>query len=98
MVAMAVDLSAADRLPGLAAEESSAGFKTDTGISGFSGNLRERELIAWTPDESLEEMALEVETQGGKQWDQFATNQKLFGVKTTFDEEVRELFILLPVS
>lgn len=25
---------------------------------------------------------------GGVSWDQFATNEKLFGVKTSFDEEV----------
>ncbi|CAO3608971.1 unnamed protein product [Cunninghamella echinulata] len=78
-------------------------FKTDTDISG-KGEIKERELHKWNPDlpdgqvlESLEE-DLELHTNGsngngsggggGRSWDQFAANEKLFGLKTDFDEEL----------
>ncbi|KYQ93046.1 ataxin-2 [Tieghemostelium lacteum] len=66
-------------------------INTDTDISGFDGNLRERELQPWSSethyDESLEGDSGR-ENGSDKKWDQFATNEKLFGVKTTFDEQL----------
>ncbi|KAI7855847.1 LsmAD domain-containing protein [Circinella umbellata] len=65
-------------------------FKTDTDISGKL-DIKERELFKWNPEEGSGEFgALEGET-GGQQngnWDQFAANEKLFGLKTDFDEEM----------
>ncbi|KAI8328440.1 LsmAD domain-containing protein [Chlamydoabsidia padenii] len=67
-------------------------FKTDTDISGKS-EIKERELHKWNPGlpedsalESLEDEPLEHNTNGS--WDQFAANEKLFGLKTDFDEEL----------
>ncbi|KAJ1983216.1 poly(A)-binding protein binding protein [Dimargaris verticillata] len=100
------------------------GFKTDTGISGHSGQLTERELRPWNPEEhttpsaatkpdifnvnNLEAMDwCEVDEptvglsgttaplsglgdSGRNQgpWDQFAANEKLFGLRTDFNEEI----------
>jgi len=65
-----------------------SGFATDTAISGHGGDIRERELVAWAPDEKLEHhLSIEDISHDG-QWDQFATNERLFGVTTDFDEEL----------
>ncbi|KAJ1569578.1 hypothetical protein HK096_002623 [Nowakowskiella sp. JEL0078] len=64
-------------------------FQTDTAISGTSGPARERKLQKWGDDiegESLEELEGQPMTQG--QWDQFAVNERLFGVRTDFNEEI----------
>ncbi|KAI9265198.1 hypothetical protein BDA99DRAFT_508021 [Phascolomyces articulosus] len=66
-------------------------FKTDTDISGRM-EIKERELFKWKPEEGASEFgALEGEEvtdgQNGS-WDQFAANEKLFGLKTDFDEEI----------
>lgn len=61
---------------------------TDTAISGFM-ETRERELIPWLPvegDSSLESLEA-TEKDGSGRWDQFATNEKRFGVTTDYDEE-----------
>jgi PAB1-binding protein PBP1 len=71
-------------------------FRTDTDISQKKGAARERELQQWQPG------ADGPNASGGGQpeddtfgpgtnrthWDQFAANEKLFGVKTQFDENV----------
>lgn len=65
-------------------------FKTDTDISGRT-EIRERELHKWHPEDAAEDFgALESDTStnGGGTWDQFAANEKLFGIKTDFDEEL----------
>jgi len=65
-------------------------FQTDTAISGRTGPLAERELVAWTPEDDGPDGGLGgLEDVDGKDWDQFETNKKLFGVETTFREEVR---------
>ncbi|KAF2742455.1 hypothetical protein M011DRAFT_266920 [Sporormia fimetaria CBS 119925] len=62
-----------------------SGFRTDTDISG-NATIRERHLQRWDPtadadvDHSLEASA------ASTRWDQFATNEKLFGVKSNYDE------------
>ncbi|KZP23766.1 hypothetical protein FIBSPDRAFT_918970 [Athelia psychrophila] len=69
-------------------------FRTDTDISGKAKPGRERELQAWQPaptDASLPGPPSDDLTFGGgvngTSWDQFAVNEKLFGVKTNFDED-----------
>jgi PAB1-binding protein PBP1 len=65
-------------------------FQTDTAISGHSGEIRERELRPWTSDDPIDEnsASLTLDSRGGRQWDQFATNEKLFGVTTDYREEI----------
>ncbi|CAG98468.1 Pbp1p [Kluyveromyces lactis] len=62
-------------------------FKTDTAISGAPKELKERELQKWSPDESesfpLNNTSLE---DDNGTWDQFAVNEKKFGIKPSFDE------------
>ncbi|KAJ2161486.1 poly(A)-binding protein binding protein [Coemansia sp. RSA 552] len=74
------------------ADGSRTGFKTDVDISGAGGQVAARELHRWVPDDAdgLEplEGGLETGTRPGKSWDQFATNEQLFGLTTDFDEEI----------
>ncbi|KAF9971605.1 hypothetical protein BGZ73_005429 [Actinomortierella ambigua] len=65
------------------------GFKTDTDISR-AGEIRERDLQKWAPDEGLPLESLEDNAEGSSHvgWDQFAANERLFGVRTEFDEEL----------
>ncbi|RKO85287.1 LsmAD domain-containing protein [Blyttiomyces helicus] len=65
-------------------------FQTDTAISGHNGNVRPRLLQKWSPteNEELGSVGLEDETHGAEKWDQFAANEKLFGVTTDFDEGI----------
>lgn len=62
------------------------GFKTDTDISGKL-ELKERELQRWAPDESDSVLGSSLEdSNSGEQWDQFAVNEKKFGLQSTYDE------------
>lgn len=62
------------------------GFKTDTDISGKL-ELKERELQRWAPDESDSIIGSALEDSAfGDQWDQFAVNEKKFGLQSTYDE------------
>ncbi|CAG8497798.1 9381_t:CDS:10 [Acaulospora colombiana] len=67
------------------------GFRTDADISGRT-EIRERELHKWASEESGEIMkGLEDDINpesGDASWDQFAANEKLFGIKTDFNEEL----------
>jgi PAB1-binding protein PBP1 len=67
-------------------------FMTDTDISGGNGALHERELHKWTPDDSITDQSLLSMDDGKKHragdWDQFAANEKLFGVSTDYKEEL----------
>jgi PAB1-binding protein PBP1 len=76
-------------------------FKTDTDISQKAGGRRERELTAWSladsssPPATVSFGALADDATFGPgaagsngTWDQFAANEKLFGVRTNFDEDV----------
>ncbi|KAF3936465.1 hypothetical protein ABW19_dt0207485 [Dactylella cylindrospora] len=65
-------------------------FKTDVDISG-NQPVRERELQRWQADEGIGGGGLEEapESQSPeKKWDQFETNERLFGVKSDFDENI----------
>ncbi|KAF6839266.1 LsmAD domain-containing protein [Colletotrichum plurivorum] len=64
------------------------GFRTDTAISNSRlGN--ERTLQPWVPDSSDGiDGSLEKSSSGGGAWDQFAENERLFGLKTDYDENI----------
>lgn len=67
------------------------GFRTDTAISNNRpGN--ERVLQPWVPDaDDLADGSLEKSTNNSnnnKPWDQFAANEKLFGVQSDYDENM----------
>ncbi|PHH79613.1 hypothetical protein CDD82_2290 [Ophiocordyceps australis] len=63
------------------------GFRTDAAISNNRfGN--ERTLQPWVPDSADGvDGSLEASTGGGG-WDQFAENERLFGLKTDYDENI----------
>ncbi|CAO3563766.1 unnamed protein product [Mortierella alpina] len=68
------------------------GFKTDTDISR-SGDIRERDLKKWAPEEhtglgGIEDDLTDSNHGSSAAWDQFAANERLFGVRTDFDEEL----------
>ncbi|PSN68590.1 hypothetical protein BS50DRAFT_571836 [Corynespora cassiicola Philippines] len=59
------------------------GFRTDTDISGHMA-MRERNLQKWEPSADTNvNMSLDSQSTG---WDQFSTNEQLFGVKSNYDE------------
>jgi hypothetical protein len=68
------------------------GFHTDSDISGHNGDVRERELMPWVPDGEEEELednlSLSNIFSNKKGWDQFEVNEKLFGVKSTYKEDI----------
>ncbi|CAI7579023.1 unnamed protein product [Penicillium viridicatum] len=64
----------------------SQGFRTDSDISGNLA-MRERTLQRWEPAETDIDMSLETSnTSAG--WDQFEANERLFGAKTNYDENI----------
>lgn len=80
---------------------STIAFRTDTDIS--KGKVsRERELQAWQPSDSQASPGAPAPHHDGvgdeitfgpgavttTSWDQFAVNEQMFGVTTSFDEEV----------
>ncbi|KAL4877154.1 hypothetical protein BJY04DRAFT_230841 [Aspergillus karnatakaensis] len=66
----------------------STSFKTDTDISGNLA-IRERTLQRWEPGADADtDMSLESTAPGTKTWDQFATNARLFGATSSYDEEL----------
>ncbi|KAJ3166985.1 hypothetical protein HK101_011857 [Irineochytrium annulatum] len=63
------------------------GFQTDSAISGRGGEFgRERELMKWSTNESTSTLTSWDDDKGDGKWDQFSTNERLFGVTTDFDE------------
>ncbi|TFY60445.1 hypothetical protein EVJ58_g5137 [Rhodofomes roseus] len=63
-------------------------FKTDTDISKTAGH-RERELQAWQPtDDTSASTAPAGASANGGAWNQFEANERLFGVKANFDEDL----------
>jgi PAB1-binding protein PBP1 len=65
------------------------GFKTDADISGNIAT-RERELRRWQPEETPEN-GLSLDEQHaapGQGWNQFEANERLFGIKSEFDENI----------
>lgn len=64
----------------------SSTFRTDTDISGYRGG-RERELQPWQPFEAMD-ANVSLNGNGSAGWDQFETNERLYGVKTDYDENL----------
>ncbi|OCK81729.1 hypothetical protein K432DRAFT_8142 [Lepidopterella palustris CBS 459.81] len=62
----------------------STGFRTDADISGNVA-FRERTLKPWEPSSDTNAI-LPLDESGKAGWDQFATNEKLFGVQSNYDE------------
>ncbi|KAJ3006286.1 UNVERIFIED_CONTAM: hypothetical protein HDU68_004176, partial [Siphonaria sp. JEL0065] len=62
------------------------GFQTDVAIGSKVG-VRQRDLVQWSTDETDNTMSLD-NVSSGEKWDQFATNESLFGVETDFQEEM----------
>ena len=60
---------------------------TDSAISGATAPLKNRVLKKWDDQEETTGPELKLES-GAAQWDQFAVNEKLFGVTTDFKEEI----------
>ena len=74
-------------LKAAAATATSGGIGTDSAISKKKGDFgKERELHRWLPE--TEEIPTLNTNETTTQWDQFATNEKLFGLKTDFNEEI----------
>lgn len=63
-------------------------FKTDADISsGFAA--RERHLQRWDGgNDTASSLTSGLESSSGGEWDQFAANERLFGVTTGFDESL----------
>ncbi|UPX16779.1 poly(A)-binding protein binding protein [Ascochyta rabiei] len=64
-------------------QNGTAAFRTDADISGNLA-LRERNLQRWEPSEH--DTSLELGSGGLAGWDQFATNDRITGVKSNYDE------------
>ncbi|CAM1504128.1 Fc.00g017190.m01.CDS01 [Cosmosporella sp. VM-42] len=60
-------------------------FRTDAAIS--NSRFNERVLQPWVPD-STDGINGALEKSSGGQWDQFAENERLFGLKTDYDENI----------
>lgn len=63
------------------------GFRTDTAISNNRFG-HERVLQPWVPDSSDAMNGALEKSSGGGQWDQFAVNERLFGIKSDYDENI----------
>lgn len=67
---------------------SNGGIGTDSAISKKKGEFgKERELHRWLPETEEVPGLSTSDLSSASQWDQFATNEKLFGLKTDFNEE-----------
>ncbi|KAI5285344.1 hypothetical protein KEM52_002484, partial [Ascosphaera acerosa] len=78
-------------------QRGSPAFRTDTAISGSDGShgLRNKPLQRWEPEpesEAASSPALGLEEEAGRSgaagWDQFAANERLFGARSTYDENL----------
>ena len=63
----------------------SSSFKTDADISG-SGGIRERNLKRWEPSANSG-VELSLEDSGNSNWDQFEANERLYGIRSNYDEK-----------
>lgn len=81
------DLSLDSTTNETASTSSGSKFKTDTAISGQEGAIRERKLQRWEDSgDANAALTLEESTDTGRSWDQFAENERKFGVQSTYDE------------
>lgn len=69
------------------AVNAATGFQTDSHISSSLQHTGgKRELRPWVPDSEPSTVDLTLSSATSKPWDQFAANERLFGVRTDFDE------------
>ncbi|KAB5583620.1 hypothetical protein GE09DRAFT_948112 [Coniochaeta sp. 2T2.1] len=68
---------------------SRTGFRTDTSISNSTASMG-RELKRWNapPESKNDDKNMGLEGSGGAAWDQFQVNERLFGLKTDYDENI----------
>ncbi|KAH8897776.1 hypothetical protein GQ53DRAFT_450566 [Thozetella sp. PMI_491] len=87
------DIADARPLPGNAgkadakANGNRSSFRTDAAISNSRAGA-ERVLKPWVPDASDETDGSLEKPSGGGHWDQFAENERLFGLKSDYDESI----------
>ncbi|KAI1388678.1 uncharacterized protein F4822DRAFT_253180 [Hypoxylon trugodes] len=64
-------------------------FRTDSAISSARPG-RERTLQPWVGPSTTDgiDLSLEKSSSGGGTWDQFAANERQFGIKSTYDENI----------
>lgn len=67
-------------------EGTQSAFKTDADIAGNLA-IRERNLQRWEPSADTD-VDLSLESAGGATWDQFEANERLYGLKTDYHEEI----------
>lgn len=85
----AKDIELGGELPKVPGNDKRKDLLIDSAITRYH-YLEERELERWAPDGGDSE-CIELEKydrKGNRSWDQFETNAALFGVKTTFNEEI----------
>ncbi|KAJ9358333.1 hypothetical protein DTO027B9_2524 [Paecilomyces variotii] len=63
-----------------------AGFRTDADIAGNLA-IRERNLQRWEPGPDTD-VDLSLESTNTQGWDQFETNERLFGATSNYDENI----------
>ncbi|CAA7035630.1 unnamed protein product [Microthlaspi erraticum] len=88
---VAKDLSvSSDGMLNAVQSEKQGELLTDSSISQSSHVEQRRELKPWVPDEDVPENLVNVFDNPGNSrgWDQFRVNESLFGVKSTFNEEL----------
>ncbi|TGO31487.1 hypothetical protein BHYA_0655g00010 [Botrytis hyacinthi] len=77
------------KVDGRSQNGNSSFFRTDTAISG-NRNQGERVLQRWVPDKPADNDGGLESGRGGRvaPWDQFAENERRFGLKTDYDENI----------
>ncbi|CAM6047850.1 unnamed protein product [Sphagnum compactum] len=81
-------LLSGDTLPNGRARENRAEIVTDAVLSQVPHRELERELMPWKPDDDASENLSLNFSHTRRSWDQFETNKALFGVESTFNEEL----------
>ncbi|KAF2085956.1 hypothetical protein K490DRAFT_74827 [Saccharata proteae CBS 121410] len=85
VVDLSVDNVVTDKAQAKPRNGAASAFRTDADISG-NLEVRERELQPWLPSNDTD-VDLSLEGSGGG-WDQFETNERLYGAQSTYDEEI----------
>lgn len=63
-------------------------FRTDTEITGAQESSDVRSLQRWSDEMEIAQELEPIVSNGNTAWDQFTTNEKLFGAKSNYDEEI----------
>ncbi|KAI8854403.1 hypothetical protein BC829DRAFT_379881 [Chytridium lagenaria] len=85
---VSMSVIALESVNGLDKFDSGKGISTDSAIGAKLGDFgKERELMKWSMDDTSIALSLD-DDKGDARWDQFSTNERLFGVQTDFEEEL----------